>query len=348
MIRRLLNVLVLVLGGWLATCGSLRAAEATAAPDFQQVYDLLRANLAGMSDAELNSAAVKGLLTRLHGRASIVGGPAETTGSQGGTELVKAAVLESNLAYLRVGQVGDGLANQVNAAYHAMTATNKIVGLTLDLRFADGNDYAAAVATVDLFVTKKMPLLEWGNGTEASQPAKEPISGPLVVLVNGGTSGAAEALAAALREANAGLIIGNPTAGLAMTTRDFPLKNGERLRIATNPVKLGNGVVISRVSPDIAVTVSLDDERAYLKNPYATRAPNNSLSAIVTNNLLSFVDHTSEADLVRQKVKDGDHPVASPLPPASKEPQKPVIEDPVLARALDLIKGLAIVHESRL
>jgi hypothetical protein len=85
-----------------------------------------------------------------------------------------------------------------------------------------------------------------------------------------------------------------------------------------------------------------------LKNPYATRAPNNSLSAIVTNNLLSFVDHTSEADLVRQKVKDGDHPMASPLPPASKEPQKPVIEDPVLARALDLIKGLAIVHESRL
>ena len=46
------------------------------------------------------------------------------------------------------------------------------------------------------------------------------------------------------------------------------------LRIAMNPVKLGNGVAISRVSPDIAVAVSLDDERAYLKNPYAALAQN--------------------------------------------------------------------------
>ncbi len=347
MIRWFLNLLVLALGSLLATCGSLRAEVTNTAPDFQQVYDLLRANLAGMSDAELNSAAVEGLLKQLHGRASLVGGPAETTISPGGTELIKSAVLESNVAYLRVGQVGDGLANQLTSAYHALTATNKVVGLVLDLRFAGGNDYAAAIATADLFVTKKMPLLEWGNGAEDSQPAKEPISGPLMVLVNGETSGAAEALAAALREADAGLIIGNPTAGLAMTTRDFPLKNGERLRVATSPVKLGDGVVISRLSPDIAVTASLDDDRAYLQNPYATLAQNDNSSTIATNDFLQFVDHTSEADLVRQKLNDGDDTGAT-APPPSKGPPKPVIQDPVLARALDLIKGLAIVHESHL
>jgi len=348
MIRRFLKLFALTFAGLLTTAGLAQAETAAAAPDFKQVYELLRTNLTGMTDAELNSAAVKGLLAQLHGRASLVGGSAETTLSQGGTGLIKSAILESNLAYLRVGQVGDGLASQVNAAYRAMTATNKIVGLTLDLRFADGNDYTAAVATADLFVTKKMPLLEWGKGTENSQPAPEPISGPLVVLVNGGTSGAAEALAAALREADAGLIIGSPTAGWAMTARDFPLKNGERLRIATNPVKLGNGAAISRVSPDIAVTVSPDDERAYLKNPYATRAQNDNPAAIVTNNLLSFVDHTSEADLVRQKLKDGDNVGVIAPAPAGKGPPTPVIADPVLARALDLLKGLAIVRESRL
>ena len=141
--------------------------------------------------------------------------------------MVKSAVLESNVAYLRVGQVGNGLADNWTRRIAQLTATNKIAGVALDLRFADGNDYAAAVATADLFATKKMPLLEWGNEVEESHPAKEPIPGPLMVLVNGGTSGAAEALAAALREADAGLIFGNPTAGLAMTTRDFPLKNGE-------------------------------------------------------------------------------------------------------------------------
>jgi hypothetical protein len=133
-----------------------------------------------------------------------------------------------------------------------------------------------------------------------------------------------------------------------MTTRDFPLKNGERLRIATNPVKLGDGVVITRVSPDIAVTVSLDADRAFLKNPYATLTQNDSSSTIATNDFLQFVDHTSEADLVRQKLKDRDDAGANAPAPAGKGPTKPVIQDPALARALDLIKGLAIVHESRL
>ena len=346
MIRRFLNLCVLALAGLLATCGSLRA-EAAAAPDFQQVYDLLRANLRGMSDAELNSAAVEGLLAQLHGRAILVSGPAETTIPPGGTELIKSAIMESNVAYLRVRQVGNGLADQLAAAYHQLTATNKIAGVTLDLRFAGGNDYAAAVATADLFVIKKVPLLEWGKGAENSQPAKEPIAGPVVVLVNGGTSGAAEALAAALREADAGLIIGNPTAGLAMTTRDFPLKNGGWLRLVTDPVKLGDGVVISRVSPDIAVAARLDAERAYLKNPYAPLARDESSPALATNDFLSFVDHTSEADLVRQKLKDGED-IGAPVPVLRKSPPRPVIQDPVLARALDLIKGLAIVHESHL
>jgi hypothetical protein len=349
MIRSLLNLFVLPLAGLLAAGGWLHAEATDTAPDFKQVYELLRANLPRATDAGLNSAAVEGLLQQLHGRVTLVGGATGTPLSPGTTEPVKSAVLESNVAYLRVGEVGNGLADKMDAVYRALATTNKVAGVALDLRFADGNDYAAAIAVAELFTAKKTTLLEWGNGAEESPPARELIPGPLVVLVNGGTGGAAEALAAALREADAGLIIGTPTAGLAMTTRDFPLKNGERLRIAMNPVKLGNGVVISHVSPDIAVTVSPEDERAYLKNPYLTLAQNNAPATVITNDFLPFVDHTSEADLVRQKMKDGGNEGAILAAPG-KPPLKPVpvIQDPVLARAVDLIKGLAIVHESRL
>lgn len=347
MIRRFLNLFILSLAGLLAAGGSLHAEATGTAPDFKQVYELLRANLPGVTDAELNSAAVEGLLQQLHGRATLVGGTTRTPLSTSPAEPVQSAVLESNVAYLRVGEVGNGLADKMNAAYHALAATNKVTGVALDLRFADGNDYAAAIAVADLFTTKKAAQLDWGKGVEGSSSARELIPGPLVVLVNGETGGAAEALAAALREADAGLIIGNPTAGLAMTTRDFPLKNGEQLRIAMNPVKLGSGVAIAHVSPDIAVAVSADDERAYLKNPYATLAQNDVAATIATNDFLPFVDHTSEADLVQQKLKDGEDEAAS-VPVHSKSQPKPVIQDPVLARAVDLIKGLAIVHESRL
>jgi hypothetical protein len=347
MIRRFLKLGALKSAGLLLAVGLAHADTTGLAPDFNQVYELLRAKAPGLTAAELNSAAVNGLLEQLHGRATLIGGPEKTTIPKSGAELIRSAVLESNVAYLHVGKVGDDLANQLKKSYHAMTATNKIVGMALDLRFAEGNDYAAAVATADLFVAKKMPLLKWGRQTEESQPAREPIPGPLMVLVNGETTGAAEALAAALREADAGLIIGNPTAGLAMTTMDFPLSNGEQLRIATSPVKLGNGSAIAHVSPDIAVTVNPDDERTYIKNPYVALARDDVSLSMATNDFLPFVDHTSEADLVREKLKAGDD---SGLPAAAKKAVKPVsvIQDPVLARAVDLIKGLAIVHESRL
>ena len=329
--------------------GLAQAQTTGPAPDFNQIYELLRANAPGLTAAELNTAAVNGLLEQLHGRAMIVGGSNETTAPKSRAELIKSAVLESNVAYLHVGKVGDDLVNQLKKSYHAMATSNKIVGMALDLRFADGNDYAAAVATADLFVTKRMPLLKWGKQMGESQPAREPIPGPLMVLVNGQTTGAAEALAAALREADAGLIIGNPTAGLAMTTMDFPLNNGEQLRIATSPVKLGNGAVISHVSPDIAVTVNPDDERAYIKNPYVTLGRDEVSSPSATNDFLPFVDHTSEADLVREKLKTGDDTSPSASAPAkSASKSVSVIQDPVLARAVDLIKGLAIVHASRL
>jgi predicted protein tyrosine phosphatase len=37
----------------------------------------------------------------------------------------------------------------------------------------------------------------------------------------------------------------------------------------------------------------------------------------------------------------------NPAPARAAEPQKPVIRDPVLERAVDLIKGLAVVRQSR-
>ncbi len=339
----------MTLTGWLATA-CVRGADATnAAPDFKEVYDLLRTNLAGATDDNLNRAAIEGLLSRFPGKVSLVGGAADGPASpQDGPAVSKSAVVENNVAYLRVGQVTGNLTDELRAAYRALTTTNKVVGVILDLRFADGDDAASAQAAANLFTSKKIA------------------AGPLVVLVNGETRGAAETLAADLRHAGAGLIIGNPTAGEAAVFKEFPLRNGERLRIAVPPAKSGTGPAIPSggLQPDIAVTVNAADERAFWENPYATPAQNTSPTA-ATNNLLPFVDHTSEADLVRQKQedrklirtpvpeslfrenKDDDTGDENPVLVRAPQPQKPVLRDPVLGRAADLIKGLAVVRQSR-
>jgi len=352
MTRRFFSLSALALAALFAAGGSLRAdtlAPHGTAPDFKEVYELLRTNFPGATAEDLNRAAVEGLLSRFPGKVSLVGGAADGSAvPQGGSALTKSAVIESNVAYLRIGCVTTGLADELGAAYRVLAGTNKIAGVVLDLRFADGSDDKAAQAAAKLFAAKKI------------------IAGPLAVLVNGETRGAAEALAAALHQAGAGLIIGSPTAGQATAFREFPLSNGEWLRVAATPVASG-GSVISRVQPDIAVTFTAGDERVFFDNPYQTIAAGNTNASPGTN-FLPYVDHTSEADLVRQRQKDGkslnvpatgfrdygpvrvknqdsdgDEDSASAR---AAELQKPVIRDPILARAVDLIKGLAIVRES--
>ena len=301
-------------------------------PDFKEVYDLLRANLPGTTDESLNRAAVEGLLAQFHGKVLLAGGAQDGSGTlSGGTALSKSTVLENNVAYWCVSRVTGNLAGELGAAYRVLTTTNKVVGAVLDLRFASGDDYAAARETA-----------KW----LAAQKPAHPVAGPLVVLVNGETRGAAETLTKMLHEADAALIIGSPTAGATITFKEYVLKNGEQLSIAVPPGKPA-GAEDLRVQPDIALLVNVDDERAFLENPYGPLVQDKTAPKVATNSFLPFVDHTSEADLVRHRKKD-DADDEDSTAPAAAGPAKPVIRDPALARALDLVKGLAVVRESHL
>src|SRR5215470_2690083 len=58
------------------------SAATNQAPDFQEIYGLVRTHAAGVSDADLNQAAVQGLLTALGPKVMLVsnGGPAPAPG----------------------------------------------------------------------------------------------------------------------------------------------------------------------------------------------------------------------------------------------------------------------------
>jgi hypothetical protein len=293
-------------------------ADPTNAPDFLEIGTLLSAHLPGATGASLNAAAVAGLLAQFPGRVSIV----DTTAAPATNGLpFQAALLEQTVAYLRVNHISPDLAARIDNAYQLLAASNQLVGTILDLRFTAGDAYTTVDQAVAPLTTKKAPLL---------------------VLVNNRTSGAAEVLAAELRSHGA-LLIGNPTAGLALTSEDYPLSNGQHLRIATTPIKL-NGVTLTALNPDIAVPATLDEERDWMARPFGP-APADNAGVIDTNNpalAQEVLDHTSEADLVRQKRKDSDGD-ENPEPPAKNAPVQFILRDTVLARAVDLVKGLALV-----
>ncbi|MEI9961549.1 MAG: S41 family peptidase [Limisphaerales bacterium] len=321
MTRRSLGIFALALAGLFIWRDSLCAGTTNSAPDFKEVYQLLRDNLPGATDESLNRAAVEGLLAQFPGKVSLVSATGDPATS---AAISKSAVLENNVAYLHVGDVPENLADQLNSTYRALTSTNKTIGVVLDLRFANGNAFPSVAASAKAIKSRFSPL---------------------TILINGETRGAAETLAAALREAKAGLLIGSATAGEAATFKELPLGNGQRLRIATAPEKSSVSST-ARVQPDILVAVNADDERAYFADAYAElMKPEKTARTKETNSFLSFIDRTSEADLVRAKIKDGDEG-KNPLPPKPIEPPKPFIHDPALARAVDLIKALAVVHPS--
>jgi hypothetical protein len=338
----------------LALAGSLSfgAEPPASAPDFKEVYDLIRDHLAGVDDAELDKAAVQGLLSALAPKVSLVK-KTEPSVAQDTLLITKTSLFDGPIGYIRVSRVADGLDQSVSNAWQEIAATNKLNGLVLDLRYASDNDYAAAAATADLFARKEQPLLDWGNGMVRSKEKTESLAIPTAVLVNRETSSAAEALAALLREIGAGLVLGSRTAGQAMIAQEYPLKDGDRLRIATAPIQLGDGSSLSShgISPDIAVDVPASEERAYYDEPFKDLPRLGSVAGGSASPNAGGIANRSrrprfnEAELVRER-RDGSI-LDTQAGAGGNDSEKPVVHDPALARALDFLKGLSVIRQTR-
>jgi hypothetical protein len=96
--------------------------------------------------------------------------------------------------------------------------------------------------------------------------------------------------------------------------------------------------------------VSPAAEKIYFADAYAefpgagqtTNSDNNGLTNAPARRI-------SEADLVKARKAGADVPEEDleEAVPTAAEPQQPVMHDPVLARAVDLVKGLALIHQAR-
>jgi len=327
----------------LAAGGRVNADSGTT-PDFKEVESLLLEHMAGATKAELNQAAVKGLLAQLKGKVTLISD--EEAANTNATVLVATErQFDGGVGYIRVKDVEPGLAEAVSKAASQLTVSNKLIGLVLDLRYADGADYDAAAATVDLFLSHEVPLLNAGKGLIQSKEKENALKYPVIALVNGRTIAAAEALGAMLRQAGVGLLIGESTAGRAGITTDYTLTTGQTLRVVTAPVQLGDAKAIpsTGVQPDVEVAVAAADAMKYYNDPFASLGRNGS-AASGNGGADAARVRVTEADLVREKRGDGDLETLAGARTKSED-HMPKVNDPALARAIDLLKGLAVVRQ---
>src|SRR5438477_849287 len=200
---------------------SCAAAETNDPPHFQELFRLLRANLPNATDDDLNRAAVHGLLNQFYPRVILATNTAASARPEGPL-LSRTIIYDHAYGYLRVVSVASGLADEIRSACQRNEATNRLKGVVLDLRFADGQDYAAAANVADRFLTGEQPLLDWNEASARSMAKADAVRVPVAVLVNPQTAGAAEALAATLRETDAAVLIGSRTAGTQEVTAPGP------------------------------------------------------------------------------------------------------------------------------
>jgi len=310
--------------------------DSLAPAEIDETIRVLKSNFVdpnALKDQEINRATLEGLLTRLHGGAMLVASKTTTPESPAP---FYSEVLGNHIGYIRIGSLTN---DNLRAMEKALTdfTSKKVDALVIDLRATSSNDFDIAAEMTKRLVAKGKTL--WTvRKTAAHQDRaftndRDPVfQGTIMVLIDGETSGPAEAMAAALKAHGQALLIGQPSAGLAVEYSDFPLSSGKILRIAVGEVVGPNGQSLfpGGVKPDLPVELSpeqkhqifaLSMQRGLTTFVYERERPHFNEAALIAGTNPEFD--------VRQQRRNPDEN----------------LHDTVLQRAVDVITSLAVFQK---
>ena len=312
--------------------------------DLQAFITLLKANFTNpdaITDTQLSRATVEGLLVRMPRGITLLAGkesvaPATPAGFY-------SELIAGRTGYARLGALNNANLQALDKALSGFAA-KKVNDLVVDLRASSGtSDLSLATEFAKRFCPKGKPVFTvrkpTGRQDRVFSSDREPeFRGLLMVLADNDTSGAAEAIAAALRFYNKALVIGQPTAGRAAEYSDLPLPNGKGLRLAVAEMVSpeGRSLFPQGVKPDLPVEMSLSEKRQIFQSSsekgmgpfiYETGRPHMSEAA-----LLAGTNPELEAAEAAQQRR-------------GHAPEKPPPHDPVLQRALDVVTSLEVYQK---
>jgi carboxyl-terminal processing protease len=145
------------------------------------------------------------------------------------------------IAFVRVGSMGEGTAEELQEILIGLQGQD-IRGLILDLRWNPGGFFNEAVAVARLFLGEELiARIKTRNGTDREYSGKRDVNFmnfPMIVLVNGETSGGAELIAAALQDNQRARIAGQRTLGKAS------VQSTKALRVRDLGIKLTTGTFL--------------------------------------------------------------------------------------------------------
>jgi len=186
---------------------------------------------------------------------------------------------EPSVGYIRITNLDPGEVEELDAALRELD-TDELEAVVIDLRDNPGGDLDTALQVAGRFMEGTVWVETDGDGTrrertaDASGAPDFDLPDTVLVLVNSGTAGAAEMLAAALRSNVGARLIGEQTFGKGTIQAIRPLSDSSlvRLTVGTWSTPAGEQVDGDGLSPDVVVEGADAQLRAALKAAVAERA----------------------------------------------------------------------------
>jgi carboxyl-terminal processing protease len=238
---------------------------------------------------------------------------------------------ETDVGYVRITTFNEQTEAKLREALEALEGElgDKMKGVVVDLRNNPGGLLEQAVQVADTFLDRGEIVSTRGRRTDSIQRFNarqgDLLEGrPMVVLINGGSASASEIVAGALQDHDRAIVMGTPSFGKGSVQTIMPLPGHGAIRLTTARyfTPAGTSIQAKGITPDIEVRQS----RVEVIDQGAARR---------------------EADLrgrlENDQVEDqGSEPVADGTEGAVGE-----AEDYQLARAIDLLRGVAMFGSAR-
>ena len=313
-------------------------------PDLQAIITLLKSNFTNpdeITDTELNRATVEGLITRLPRGVMLL--PAKENAPAEAPNVFYSEIIGGHIGYVRVGSLNAANLQALDKSVANFAAKN-VNAVIVDLRVSPATtDLPLAAEFAKRFCPKGKTLFTLrkpaGHQDRVFSSDRDPaFRGLVMVLTDGDTAGAAEAIAAALRFYNKALLIGQVTAGRAAEYSDLLLPSGKILRVAVAEMVSPEGRPLfpEGTKPDLPVEMSMADKRQIFQ-----------LSG--EKGMGPFVYEGARPHMNEAALLAGTNPEVEAAEAAQQRrgraPEKPPAYDPVLQRALDVATSLEVYQK---
>jgi carboxyl-terminal processing protease len=239
---------------------------------------------------------------------------------------------ETDVGYVRITTFNEQTEAKLREAVEALESElgDKMKGVVVDLRNNPGGLLEQAVQVADTFLDRGEIVSTRGRRTDSIQRFNarqgDLLEGrPMVVLINGGSASASEIVAGALQDHDRAIIMGTPSFGKGSVQTIMPLPGHGAIRLTTARyfTPAGTSIQAKGITPDIEVRQS----RVEVIDQGAARR---------------------EADLRGRLENDQvEGETSAPVADGAAGGTGGDEEDYQLARAIDLLRGVAMFGSAR-